>query len=132
MRRDANRVSTIALKLTSPRPSETGTIRAKTRRTAGSCQSIRTWSRHPRRRSNAPRPRAVAFDKELTEHRDERGGQRLVGEERAKEVRYLECDRERVDTASSAEVVGGDDLAYEPEDARDTCREREDRRRHRE
>ena len=45
------------------------------------------------------------------------------------EVRHLEGDREGVDLAGRSEVVRGDDLADEAEDAREAGGEREDRRR---
>ena len=47
----------------------------------------------------------------------------------ADEVRHLEGDREGVDRPLDAEVAADDDLAEEPEDAREAGREREERRR---
>ena len=59
-------------------------------------------------------------------------GERGVGDERPDQVRDLERDREGVDRAAGAEVVRGDDLADQTEDAREAGRDRERRRRPRE
>ena len=67
------------------------------------------------------------FSSSSREDRDERGGERLVGDEAADEVRHLERGRERVDPrALDAEVAARDDLADEPEDAREARRSGED------
>src|SRR5439155_2650325 len=52
-----------------------------------------------------------------------------IGDERPHKFRHREGDREGVDLARGAEVVGGHDLADEAEDARQPGGEREDRRR---
>src|SRR5262249_59667820 len=62
-------------------------------------------------------------------HGYERRRDGRVGKQRADEVRDLERDREGVDPSGGAEVVGGNDLADEPEDSREAGCEREDRRR---
>ena len=84
------------------------------------------------RRRDPPRSRALPLLEELAEDRDERSRERGIGDESADEVGDLERDRERVDGAAGAEVVGDDDLAHEPEHARETGCEGEDRRRPRE
>ena len=81
------------------------------------------------RRRDPPRPAAFPLLEELAEDGDERRRERRVRDERAHEVRQLERDREVVDRAACAEVVRGDDLADETEDAGERSREREDRRR---
>ena len=68
--------------------------------------------------------------KEIDEDGHERGRERRVRDERANEVRQLVGDREGVDLAGCAEVVRGDHLAHEPEQAGEPGRRREDRRRH--
>jgi hypothetical protein len=54
---------------------------------------------------------------QLAEHGHERRRERRVRDERADEIRDLEGDREGVDQPAGAEVVGGDHLPDEPEDA---------------
>ena len=83
-------------------------------------------------RRDAPGALALALLEQVAEDRHERGGDGGVGDERADRVRDEERDLERVDLALDAEVVLGDDLAEEAEDARDAGREREDRGRERE
>src|SRR5438309_75986 len=78
---------------------------------------------------NPPRPLAIAAFLQFGEDRHERRRQRRVRDEGACEVRHLERDRERVDLPGRAEVIRGDDLADETEDAGDPGGEREDRRR---
>ena len=73
-----------------------------------------------------------ALLQQLAEDGDERRRERRVGDEGADQVRHLERDREGVDLPGGAEVVGGDDLADEPEDPGEPGGEREDRRRPRE
>ena len=50
-------------------------------------------------RGNPPRTLAVALFEQVAEDRDERGGERRVGDERPNKVRHLERNRERVDPA---------------------------------
>ena len=83
-------------------------------------------------RCDTPRPFSLPLLEQLAEDRDERRRERGVGNERADEVRHLERDGERVDPSGRAEVVGGDDLAHEPEHAREPGRRGEDRARDRE
>ena len=78
-------------------------------------------------RGDAPGALALALLEQLAEDGHERRRERGVRDERADEVRDLERDRERVDLPGGAEVVGGDDLAHEAEDAGEACGEREDR-----
>src|SRR6266542_3306662 len=78
---------------------------------------------------DATRACPLAFDEQLAEDRNERRGERRVGDEGAHRVRDQGRDLERVDRADGAEVVAGDDLADEPEDPREPGGEREDRRR---
>ncbi len=78
-------------------------------------------------RGHAPGAFALAFFEQLAEDRNECGRKRGIRDERADEVRHLEGDGERVDLAGCAEVVGGDDLADEAEDAGEARRDREDR-----
>ena len=78
------------------------------------------------RRGYAPRALLVLLE-QLREDRDERRRECRVRDERADEVRELVGNRERVDPAAGAEVVRRDDLAHEPEDAREPGRGREDR-----
>ena len=78
-------------------------------------------------RGYAPSAFALAFFEQLAEDRNECGRERGIRDERADEVRHLEGDRERVDLAGGAEVVGGDDLADQAQDAGKACRDREDR-----
>ncbi len=80
-------------------------------------------------RRDPPGALALALLEQLAEDRDEGGGERGVRDERAEQVRHLEGDREGVDLPRGAEVVRGDDLADEAEDAREPGCEREDRRR---
>src|SRR5204863_1554223 len=80
-------------------------------------------------RRDPPGALALALLEQLAEDRNERGRDGRVGEECADEVRHLEGDRERVDPPAGTEVVGGHDLADEPEDAREAGCERENRRR---
>ena len=80
-------------------------------------------------RRDAPGALSLALLEQFAEHRDERGRERRVGDERTHQVRHLKCDRERVDLASRAEVVGGDDLADEPEDPGEAGGGAEDERR---
>ena len=61
---------------------------------------------------------ALLFE-QLAEDRNESRRKRRVGDERPHQVRYLEGDRERVDLAASAEVVGGDDLAQQAQKPRE-------------
>ena len=70
---------------------------------------------------------ALALLEQLGEDRHERALERRVGEQRAHEVRHLEGDRERRHRAGDAEVAGRDDLAGQPEQARQAGREREER-----
>ena len=84
------------------------------------------------RRRDAPGALAVALLDQVAEDGDERARERRVGEQGADEVRDLERDRERVDLAVDAEVVGRDHLAHEAEDAGEAGRDREDQRRARE
>ena len=65
---------------------------------------------------------------QLAEDRDEGAGERRVGHQRADQVRDLEGERERRRGAAGAEIAGGDDLADQPRDARQTRRDREDQR----
>ena len=58
----------------------------------------------------------------------ERRRQRRVGEQVADEVRDLEGDRERRETAAGAEEARGDDFAHQPRDPREAGGDREDRR----
>ena len=83
-------------------------------------------------RRDAPGPRPLPLFQQLAEDGHERGRQRRVGDDGPDEVRDLECDREGVDRAARAEVVRRDDLADEPEQAREPGGGREDRRRPRE
>ena len=69
---------------------------------------------------------SLALLEQLAEDRDERAGERGVGDERAHEVRDLDRDRERVDEPGDAEEVGADHLAHEAEHARDGGGGRED------
>ncbi len=78
-------------------------------------------------RGDTPRSFALALLEQFAEDGDERGRERGIRDERANEVRHLEGDREGVDLAGGAEVVRGDDLADEAEDARDAGGDREDR-----
>ena len=78
------------------------------------------------RRGDAPRTLLVLLE-QLREDRDEGRRERRVRDECTEEVRELEGHGERVDAATGAEVVRRDDLAHEPEDAREPGRGREDR-----
>jgi hypothetical protein len=68
-------------------------------------------------RGDAPGALSVAALQQLREDRHERPGQRGIRDERAEQVRDLERDREGVDGAGDAEVVGRDHLAHETEEA---------------
>src|SRR6185503_9807337 len=73
-------------------------------------------------------PRALRVGAEqVDEDRHERARERGVGDERAYEIRNLERDRERVDRAARTEVIGGDDLADEAENAGHAGGDGEDR-----
>ena len=78
------------------------------------------------RRRDPPGALAVALLDQVAEDRDERARERGIGEQGANEVRDLERDRERVDLAVDAEVVGRDHLAHEAEDPGEAGRDRED------
>ena len=80
-------------------------------------------------RGDPPGALAVALLEQVAEDRDERAGERRVGEQGADEVRDLERDRERVDLPVDPEVVGRDHLADEAEDPGEARRDREDQRR---
>ena len=69
---------------------------------------------------------ALPLLEQLAEHRHERALERRVGEQRAHEVRHLEGDRERRHRGRDAEVVRRDDLADQPEQARQAGREDEE------
>jgi hypothetical protein len=64
---------------------------------------------------------------QLGEDRDERRRQRRVREEAADHVGDVERDRERVDRAAEAEVLGREDLARQAGDAGEAGEDREDR-----
>ena len=79
------------------------------------------------RRCDAPRSSALTLFEQLAEDRDEGARERRVRDERSDEVRDLEGDREGVDLPGRAERVRSDDLANEPEHAREAGRGAEDR-----
>src|SRR5581483_6886645 len=83
-------------------------------------------------RGDPPRAPALAPLEQVAEDGDERGGEGGVGDERAHRVREEERELEGVHRALHAEGVLRDDLAHEPEHAREPRREREDRGRPRE
>ncbi len=83
-------------------------------------------------RRDAPGALPLALLQQVAEDRDEGGGERGVGDERADRVRDQERDLERVDRADGTEVVARHDLADEAEDPGEAGGEREDRRRPRE
>ena len=91
-------------------------------------------SRKSQNRVDATRQarRLLALLEQLGEDRDERRRERRVGDERPEQVRNLERDREGVDLARGAEVVGRDDLADEAEHAREARGGGKQRRRPRE
>src|SRR4029450_11136997 len=78
-------------------------------------------------RGDAPRTLAFALLEQLADAGEEGGGECGVRDERADEVRHLEGDREGVDLAGGAEVVGGGDLAEAAEDAGESGGDGEDR-----
>ena len=91
-------------------------------------QTAEAEQRQPEeRRRHAPRALALAFFDQVAEHRDEGRRQRRIRDESPDRVGDEERDVERVHGAVDAEVVLRDDLADEPEDARESRGEREDR-----
>src|SRR5205807_9345220 len=78
---------------------------------------------------DAPGAASLALLEQLREDRHERRREGRVGDESADEIRHLEGDREGVDLPGGTEVVRGDDLADEAEDAREPGGRGEDRRR---
>ena len=68
-------------------------------------------------RRNAPGTFALPLLEQVPEDRDERRGERSVGDESADGIRDQEGDLERVDRTVRAEVVAGDRLANQAENA---------------
>src|ERR671930_441447 len=68
-------------------------------------------------RGDAPCACAVTLLEQLAENGHEGGRESCVGDQRADRVRYEKGDLKRVDRATNAEVVLGDDLSDETEDA---------------
>ena len=81
------------------------------------------------RRGDAPRSPPLPLFEQVAEDGDERGRERRVGDQRPDGVGDEERDLERVHGPADAEVVLGDDLANQTEDAGEARGEREDRRR---
>ena len=78
------------------------------------------------RRRDPPGALAFTLLEQIAEDLEEGARERRVGEQCTYEVGDLEGDRERVDCATDPEVVGGDHLTHEPEDAGETRCDREE------